>query len=162
MRMCCRELLFAIPFIVTCLGGLAQAHELKAGPLTIAHLWVRAVPGSKVAAGYLTITNTGSSADRLIGGTLTGAARVEVHVTSNEGGITRMRPVEGGIEVKPHQTVKLAPGGFHLMLMDLKGSFVDGELDQGALQFEKAGTVPVEFEAQPMRATSPSGNTRTH
>src|SRR4051794_10876383 len=111
MPLHCRELLFATPVVFACLAGPTQAHEVKAGALTIVHPWVRVVPGSKVGAGYLTITNTGSSPDRLIGGTLTGAARAEVHASSNEGGVTRMHPVEGGLEVKPHQTVKLAPGG---------------------------------------------------
>ena len=152
MHMRCRELLFAATVIFAGLCGHLQAHETKAGTLTIAHPWVRMVPGSKVGAGYLTITNTGSAPDRLIGGSLTGAARVEVHSSSNEGGVARMRPVEGGLEIKPQQTIKLAPGGYHLMLMDLTGSFVDGEMVPGTLQFEKAGTVPVEFEAQPVGA----------
>jgi copper(I)-binding protein len=77
-------------------------------------------------------------------------------------GVAKMRPVEGGLEVRPHQTVKLAPGGYHLMLMDLNGSFVDGELVPGTLQFENAGPVPVEFEAQPVGAQPPASHSRTH
>jgi copper(I)-binding protein len=154
--------MFATTFTLACLGGFAQAHEYKAGALTITHPWLRAVPGSKVGAGYLTITNTGSTPDRLTGGTLTGAARLEVHASSNEGGVARMRPVESGLEIKPHQTVTLAPGGYHLMLMDLSGSFVDGELVPGTLQFENAGPVPVEFEAQPVGTQPPASHSRTH
>ena len=162
MLMHCRELLLATTFTLACWGGLAQAHEYKAGALTITHPWLRAVPGSKVGAGYLTITNAGSSGDRLLGGPLTGAARLEVHASSTEGGVARMRPVEGGLEIKPHQSVTLAPGGYHLMLMDLNGSFVDGELVPGTLQFENAGAVPVEFEAQPVGAQPPARHSRTH
>ena len=69
MLMRSRELLFATTLTLACWGGLAQAHEYKAGALTITHPWLRAVPGSKVGAGYLNITNAGSSADRLTGGT---------------------------------------------------------------------------------------------
>src|SRR3954451_16671206 len=155
MLMRCRELLFATTATLAFWTSLAQAHEYKAGALTITHPWVRAVPGSKVGAGYLTITNAGSTPDRLTGGTLTGAARLEVHSSSTEGGVSRMRPVEGGLEIKPHQTVTLAPGGDHLMLLDLSGAFVDGELVQGTLQFENAGAVPVEFEAKPVGAQPP-------
>ena len=107
-------------------------------------------------AAFSTITNTGSAPDRLIGGGVTGAARAEVHATSTEGGIARMHPVEGGIEIKPGETVKLAPGGYHLMFIDLKGSFVDGELVEGTLRFETAGGVPVEFEVQSVGARAPA------
>ena len=142
---------------LTFAGGLAYAHEYKAGSLTILHPWIRATPkGAQVAGGFLTITNTGSAPDRLIGGGVTGAARAEVHATSTEGGIARMHPVEGGIEIKPGETVKLAPGGYHLMFIDLKGSFVDGELVEGTLRFETAGSVPVEFEVQSVGARAPT------
>ena len=78
MLMRSRELLFASTVTLACWGGLAQAHEYKAGALTITHPWLRVVPGSKVGAGYLTISNAGSSADRLTGGSLTGAIAVGV------------------------------------------------------------------------------------
>lgn len=152
-----RTVFVAATLMLATAGGLVQAHEYKAGALTIQHPWVRATPkGAQVAGGFLTLTNTGSAPDRLVGGSLTGAARVEVHVTSTEGGIARMRPVEGGLEIKPGETVKLAPGGYHLMFVDLKGSFVDGELVEGTLQFEKAGRVLVEFEVQSVGAQAPT------
>lgn len=138
-------------------SGLARAHEHKVGPLTIVHPWVRATPkGAPVAGGYVTIINTGSAPDRLLGGTIAKGARTEVHATSTDGGIARMRPVEGGLEIQPGQTVKLAPGGYHLMFMDLKGSFVDGEMVEGTLQFQNAGSVSVEFEVQSIGAQAPA------
>lgn len=138
-------------------SGLAQAHEHKTGSLRIVHPWVRATPtGAQVAGGYVTIINTGSAPDRLLGGTIARGARTEVHATSTEGGIARMRLVEGGLEIKPGQTIKLAPGGYHLMFMDLKGSFVDGEMVEGTLLFQKAGSVPVEFEVQSVGAQAPA------
>src|SRR6185503_18010222 len=74
-------------------SSLAQALEYKAGSLTITDPWVRAPQGSAQAGGGLAITNTGSAPDHLLGGTASGASRVEVHVTSHEGGTTQMRPV---------------------------------------------------------------------
>jgi len=73
-----------------------------------------------------------------------------------------MRAVEGGLEIKPGETVKLAPGGYHLMVMDLKGLFVDGELLEGTLQFQRAGTIPVEFEVQPVGAKTLADHTHKH
>ena len=157
MHLPLRTVFFAALLTLVGSGGLAHAHEYKAGALTIVHPWVRATPkGAQVAGGFLTITNTGSAPARLIGGAVTGAGRSEVHATTNEGGIARMRPVAGGLEIKPGETVKLAPGGYHLMFMDLKGSFVDGELVEGTLRFEKAGDLPVEFEVQSVGAQAPA------
>ena len=161
MHLPLRTFFFAAMLMLAGSGGLAHAHEYKAGALTIVHPWVRATPkGAQVAGGFLTITNTGSAPDRLVGGAVTGAGRSEVHATSNEGGIARMRPVDGGLEIKPGETVKLAPGGYHLMFMDLKGSFVDGELIEGTLRFEKAGDLPVEFEVQSIGAQAPAHSHR--
>lgn len=152
-----RSLALPATLALAALCNPARAHEYKTGALTITHPWVRATPGgAQVGAGYLTIANTGAKPDRLLGGAFSGAARVEIHTTSNEGGISRMRPVEGGIEIKPGATVKLAPGGYHLMFVGLKQGFVDGELVGGTLRFEKAGAIPVEFEVQSVGATAPA------
>ena len=143
---------------LTSVSSLAQALEYKAGSLTITDPWVRASQGGGQAGGGLTITSMGSAPDHLLGGTASGAARVEVHVTSNDGGTIQMRPVEGGIEIRPGETVRLAPGGDHLMFIGLKQSFVEGEPVEGTLQFKNAGTVPVKFEVQPVGAKAPAGH----
>jgi copper(I)-binding protein len=148
---------FAMALTLAGASGLAHAHEHKTGSLRIAHPWVRATPtGAQVASGFVTIINTSSAPDRLLGATLAKGARTEVHATSIEVGIARMRPVEGGLEIKLGATVKLAPGGYHLMFVDLKGSFIDGEMVEGTLQFQKAGTVPVKFEVQSVGAQAPA------
>jgi copper(I)-binding protein len=158
-----RSYVLPTALILVSYSSLTQAQEYKAGSLTITHPWVRATPGgAQVGGGFLTITSTGPTPDRLLGGTLSGADRVEVHVTSNEGGISRMRPVEGGIEIKPGETVTLAPGSYHLMLMGLKSPFVDGERVKGVLQFERAGAVPVEFEVRPVGAKAPAEHMPKH
>jgi copper(I)-binding protein len=158
-----RSYVLPVTLALASLSSLAQAQEYKAGSLTITHPWVRATPGgAQVGGGFLTITNTGSAPDRLLGSTLSGADRVEVHVTSNEGGISRMRPVEGGVEIKPGETVTLAPGSYHLMLMGLKGPYIDGEQVKGTLLFERAGTVPVEFEVRPVGAKAPTEHMPKH
>ena len=154
-RIC--NMFFAVALTLAGASGLAHAHEHKSGSLRIVHPWVRATPtGAQVAGGFVTIINAGSAPDRLLGGTIAKGARTEVHATSIEDGIARMRPVEGGLEIKPGATVKLAPGGYHLMFVDLKGSFIDGEMVEGTLQFQKAGMVRVEFEVQSVGAQAPA------
>lgn len=119
---------------------------VKAGSLTITAPWTRATPrGAKVAGGYLKITNTGNAPDRLLGGTATIAGRIEVHEMSVSDGIMRMRPLTSGLEIKPGASVELAPGGYHLMLMDLKQQLREGETVTATLRFEKAGTVELTF-----------------
>ena len=59
---------FVIAVSALLLGGGVQAHEFKAGSIDILHPWSRATPpGAKVAAGYLTLVNRGTQADRLLG-----------------------------------------------------------------------------------------------
>ncbi len=114
-----RETVAAVALTFTALTGLALAHEYSVGPLKIDHPWARATPrGAKVGGGYAVITNTGSMPDRLVGGSLSAAGHVEIHRMTMEGDVMKMGPVEGGLEIKPGQTVKLEPGGFHIMFMD--------------------------------------------
>lgn len=127
----------------------ASAHDFKAGDLMIDHPWTRATPtGAKTAAGYATITNSGSEADRLIGGSADGADTVEVHKMAVENNIMKMRKLEDGLEIKPGETVELKPGSFHLMLMGLNGAYKAGNKIKGTMTFEKAGTVEVEFSVE--------------
>ena len=75
-------------------GAAANAQEFKIGGLVVEQPWTRATPGgAKVAAGYLTIRNTGKEPDRLLGGSLPQASRFEIHETRTEGNVARMRHV---------------------------------------------------------------------
>ena len=132
-----------------------SAHEFKAGDLTIDHPWTRATPaGAKTAAGYLKIINKGKEADRFIGGSAEGVDAVEVHEMAMENNVMKMRPLEGGVEIKPGQTVEFKPSSYHLMMIGLREPFTKGKMIKGTLTFEKAGSVPVEFEVAAMGATS--------
>lgn len=124
----------------------ANAHEYTVGTLKIGHPWARATPkGASVGAGYLTITNTGSVADRLLGGSTDAASRFEVHEMTTDGGVMKMRPLPNGLTIKPGQTITLAPGGYHVMLVGLKQPLVKGEHLDATLRFEKAGAVKIYF-----------------
>jgi hypothetical protein len=75
-----------------------------------------------------------------------------------DGGVMKMRPVEGGLVIAPGKTVKLAPGGLHLMMTDLKSPLKQGEKLPVTLQFEKAGKVQVTLDVQGVGAPGPSGS----
>ena len=135
----------------------AAAQEIKAGDLAIDKPWSRATPaGAKVAAGYMTITNKGSAADRLVGASTSAAGKVEVHEMAMKDGVATMRPLAGGLAIDPGKTVTLAPGGYHLMLMDLKAPLTQGEKLPLTLEFEKAGKVDVTLDVQAVGAQSPA------
>jgi copper(I)-binding protein len=131
------------------------AHEYRLGELEIGHPWSRAtLPAAKVGGGYLTITNEGASPDRLVGGSSPVAGRVEIHSMEIKDGIMNMRPMSDGLEVPAHGTLELAPGGYHLMLMDLKEPFKEGQRISLTLEFENAGTVDVELAVEAARPSS--------
>jgi hypothetical protein len=101
-----------------------------------------------VAAVYMTIVG-GSKADRLVSASTARAAMTEIHSVTEENGMTRMRPVEGGVAVPAGKTITLAPQGLHLMLMMLDRPLVAGEKFAVTLTFESAGSrdVPVDVRA---------------
>ena len=124
------------------------------GQVLVEKPWARATaPGAKVAAGYLLIRNQGA-ADRLVGASAPGAAaRVELHVHVHEGGVVKMREVSG-YDVPGQGSFELKPGGAHLMFMEIRKPFVEGEKVPVTLKFEKAGEVKVEFHVG--RLTGPA------
>jgi copper(I)-binding protein len=124
----------------------------------ISQAWSRATPnGAKIGAGYFTIENKGTAADKLVGVTGDVSPRIEVHEMSMNNGVMKMRAVDGGVTIDPGKTVKLAPGGYHLMIMDLKGPLKQGDKLALTLQFEKAGKVAVTLDVQGVGAQGPAG-----
>lgn len=122
------------------------AKSYKVGDLIVARPWSRPTPGgAKVVAGYMRITNTGASPDRLVGGSTPIAGRFEIHASALTDGVMKMRRLVDGIEIAPGETVIFKPGGKHLMLADLTAAVEEGAPFPATLIFEKAGPVTVEF-----------------
>ena len=153
-------------FKLTCITLLAclqavpsRAEEIKAGDLVITQAWSRATPGgAKTAGGYLAIENKGSTPDRLIGGSADVAGKVEVHEMAMNNGVMTMRPLDKGLTIDPGKTVKLAPGGYHLMLTDLKSPLKKGDKLPITLEFEKAGKVQISLDVQGVGAQGPTAS----
>lgn len=130
----------------------ASPVTFRAGSIAVDTPWLRETPpGAQVAGGYMTITNTGTTPDRLTAATLEGAGRVEVHEMSMVDNVMRMRPLPGGLEIRPGATVALQPSGLHIMAQDLRRKFSAGEKVKGTLSFEKAGDVAIEYAVRPIR-----------
>lgn len=152
------KLFSSLTTISLLLAGTATfAHDYKAGPLTIAHPWTRATPsGAKVGGGYLSIENTGATADRLVSVSAPFAGRSEMHEMATTNGVMTMRPLDQGVELPAGGKVEFKPGGFHIMFMELKQPLKQGETLKGTLTFEKAGAVEVEFKVESVGARSGS------
>lgn len=137
-----KTFLLAAAAILTLAAPPALAAD--ATRLRIDHPWCRpSPPAAPTGAGYLTITNTGRAPDRLLGGSADFSDRLEIHEMSMAGGVMRMRPVAGGLEIAPGGTVALKPGGFHIMFIGLKSPLKLGDTVPFTLTFARAGAVKV-------------------
>jgi copper(I)-binding protein len=137
----------------------AVAHSVKVGSLELSGLWTRATPPRAPAAGgYLTITNTGEEPDRLIAVSSPWARLGEMHEMTVKDEVMTMRPVETGLSIPPGESVTLAPGGFHLMFIDLKEPLVEGGEFPVRLTFEKAGSVETVLHVEGIGARGPGGD----
>jgi copper(I)-binding protein len=100
------------------------------------------------AAGYMTITNPGTEADALVGVSSPIATSVEIHETmADPSGMMAMSPIDR-LDIASGGTVKLEPGGYHLMLMGVTQMPAVGGTVQLTLTFEKAGQVVVQAEVR--------------
>ena len=132
--------------------GAATAHEFTSKGVTVSHPWARATPGGvKVGGAYFEVKAAAGQDDRLIGARSTVAGSMEVHSHAIENGIAKMRKIDG-LPIKGGQSVVLKPGGYHVMLLDLKQPLKEGDLLKFTLTFEKAGDLEVEATVEP-RAT---------
>lgn len=143
------HLVGAVVALLIAMIALAQAHDYTVGSLQVAHPWARASAGAApTGAAYLAIENRGDAADRLLSASTPAAERAELHTHIHEGGVMKMREVEGGIELPAGEQVFLAPGGLHVMLMGLKAPLKEGERFPLTLTFEKAGELQVEVAVE--------------
>lgn len=145
--------LLAVAIYLVGLAPQAKAHDYKVGELMIDHPWARATPpGAKVAGGYMTIHNNGDVEERLIGGSVGFATRVEIHEMAMEGEVMKMRPLPDGLAIPAGGSVTLKPGGYHVMFMGVTDALIEGDSAPATLIFERAGEVPVEFLVEAMGA----------
>lgn len=151
-----KSLLAALALSTALLAPAAFAEDVKAGDIVIEKPWARATPkGSAVGAGYLTLHNHGATPDRLTGGAADFAS-VEIHDMRTENGVMTMRELREGLNLPAHATVKLAPGGYHIMFTHLTKPLTKGESVTATLNFEKAGAIAVSFPVEGLGAGAPA------
>lgn len=124
--------------------------------LTLSNFWARASIGmAPNSGGYGQILSTMD--DRLISGSSPAATIVEIHEHIHDQGVMRMREIAGGLAIPADMPVVMAPGGYHVMLINLVTPLQVGGSIPLTLQFEKAGTVELQI---PIKGIMPNhGNT---
>lgn len=132
---------------------------LVAGPVhaqvTTEAPWARAtVPGARVAGGYLTVRNESSLPDRLVGASSPIAVRIEFHLHIADGEIMRMRQVQA-LDVPANGFLALKPGAAHLMFVDIREPFKEGDVVPVTLRFDRAGELTVHVPVAELGAKSP-------
>lgn len=132
----------------------ALAADYDAGPIHVAAPWARATarPGM-TGGGFMTITNHGTAPDRLTAIACPDAKTTELHRTVSQNGVMKMLPVEG-LALPQGQTVTLAPGGYHVMMIGLDKALAMGSTIPCTLTFEHAGTLAVQLSVQGAGAQS--------
>jgi periplasmic copper chaperone A len=128
-----RHLLAAL-LLATPIGAAAQQATI-----TVDHAWCRPAIAGHQGAVYMTITDAGAS-DSLTGASTPVATTAELHRTTNDNGVMKMRAVPS-LPVDQGASVTLTPGGYHLMLMNLKQDLNQGQSFPVTLTFAKAGQV---------------------
>jgi copper(I)-binding protein len=137
-----------LPVVVLILiASLAQSFA--ASPIAIERPWARAsAPGQTVGGGFMTILHQGATEDRLVSATTPIAREVQIHTMNMDGGVMRMRLVEGGLAIPAGGRVVLQPGGLHLMFMELSAPLAAGSTFPVTLRFANAGDIKVEFNVE--------------
>lgn len=126
------------------------------GALELEDAYVRAMlPGQPVGGGFVIIKNTGSKQDRLISASSPVAETVELHEMVMQGEVMKMRKLNEGIPLPAGETVELKSGGLHMMFMQVKTPFKEGDAVPVTLTFEKAGSVELTL---PVKSAAPGGH----
>ena len=146
------KILFRPLFVVLAMMVMSGMNAIAAASdiFSFSEMQLRAtVAGMSSSAAYLKITNNGVSDDRLIAAKAAIAQRVEIHLMEMDNGVMRMRAVDGGLSIAAGDSVTLAPGGLHIMLMGLTTDLAPDTQHEIILVFEKAGDIQLTGTAKP-------------
>jgi copper(I)-binding protein len=142
---------FSRAMLAALLIAASAAWAQAAGTgLRVDGAWARRalmLQGTGTGAVYAALVNAGKTPDALVSASTDAAGVVEIHETYQESGLSKMRPVTG-IEVPPGKTIEMKPGGYHIMLMDLKRDLKAGEVVQLTLVFKNAGKLAVNAQVK--------------
>jgi copper(I)-binding protein len=149
-----------------CLASLALA--IAAAPavaqVSVRDAWLRAtVPAQTAAGAFMQLTSAADA--RLLEASSPAARAVEIHEMAMDGNVMRMRQI-AGLDLPAGKPVMLRPGGYHLMLIDLKAQLKDGDTVPFTLVVQgrdgRRETVELKAQVRPINAMGPAGGHSGH
>jgi copper(I)-binding protein len=131
-----------------------QAPGPSASGIVVRDAWVRESTATRtVSSGYMTIENRTAHEATLVGVTVAGAKRAELHTVVQEHGQGSMQAV-AGVRIPARSSVALEPGGTHIMLFDVAPPFVRGRAVTMRFTFGDRHTQTIRAVVRPLNATS--------
>ena len=145
-----KSLMTAAALAVATLG--AWAHEA----IDVENAWVRAtVPGQMATGAFMTLTAKDGA--KLVGAASPAAGVAQVHEMKMDGGVMKMAEVKGGLDLPAGKAVELKPGGYHVMLMDLKSTLAKDSTVPLTLIFKDAKGAESKMELNLPVKAAPAG-----
>lgn len=143
-----RSLRLGLPLLalLAACGAPEQPQGHRSGGITITGMWGTPGINGRVSAAYGTIANHGTEPDSLIAISSPAAPLIEVHQMVEQEGMLRMRGMKWPVVIAPGDSLAMAPGGTHLMLMELHQSLQLGDSVTLRLSFASAGQREVRFQ----------------
>jgi copper(I)-binding protein len=143
-------------FAAALMGGIVHAQSID-----VKDAWVRtSVPGQKATGAFMKLTAKDGA--KLVAASSPVAGVTEVHEMKMEGDIMKMKAVAGGLDLPAGKTVELKPGGYHVMLMDLKAALPKDSTIPLTLVFKDAKGVESRLELKVPVATAPMAAAHKH
>ena len=141
---------------LTC-GSLVVQAQTQAQAINVKDAWVRtSVQGQKATGAFMSITAKEGS--KLVSAASPVASVAEVHEMKMDGDVMKMRAVSGGLDLPAGKQIDLKPGGYHIMLMDLKAALPKDTTVPLTLVFKDAKGVESKVELKvPVAAVAPGG-----
>ena len=148
-----RRFVIALALTAAVAVGLQPITVAQPSTVTIENPWTRATaPGQAVAGGFMTVINTTGPEDRLLRASSPVAKEVQIHNTTMDEGVMRMRPMADGVAIPAGGRVEFKPRALHLMFMGLQAPIAAGTTVPVTLEFERAGKVGATFRVEAVAA----------
>jgi copper(I)-binding protein len=121
--------------------------------LAISDAWIRLLPGDLPAAGYFVLYNDSDRPATLVGASAPSFERVEVHQSVERQGLESMIHMDA-VGIRPHETLRFQPGGYHLMFMGPRRALAVGDVEPVTLRLADGTELTVEFAVRSATGTS--------
>ena len=125
---------------------ISQAHKFEAENMIIDHPWMKVFNNN--GAGYFKIKNIGQTDIELLEVVSETVNNIEMHTIIMEEGVSKMRPIKGGVIVKAGESLEFKPMGYHLMFFDINEKLIEGELMNAHFRFKNSKDLLVKFKVE--------------